>query len=427
MFALGSHAEIKSSLDAIGTAVALFELDGQGKFLLVSANDTFIQEFDVEMARAQGQPLSHLFPRYMLTQIEAPMQECVEQQRGLESEIAIDHMARTHWWRLIISPIIPLQGRIERVLVTAIDITGKKQLEEALLMSRQRFEAVVNSAYDGILSVNSETRIELINTAACEMFGVGQDVIGKRLDTLMPQRFRSHHDTYFHAFSNSPINSRPMHARASVVGLRRDGSEFPLEVTIAKITLGHTTEMTAIMRDISERAKLVEELKVAATTDPLTGVVNRRRFNEQVNMELNRAQRFKHPLSLLLLDIDHFKLINDTHGHQLGDVALISLVTRLQEQLREVDLLGRWGGEEFIILLPETTLELAMATAERLRIAVESRPHSLTAELAIPMTISIGVSAYHDQGDCADKMLTRADTALYMAKRQGRNRSQEEQ
>lgn len=218
-----------------------------------------------------------------------------------------------------------------------------------------------------------------------------------------------------------------MHARASVVGLRRDGSEFPLEVTIAKINLGHTTEMTAIMRDISERAKLVEELKVAATTDPLTGVVNRRRFNEQVNMELNRAQRFKHPLSLLLLDIDHFKLINDTHGHQLGDVALISLVTRLQEQLREVDLLGRWGGEEFIILLPETTLELAMATAERLRIAVESRPHSLTAELAIPMTISIGVSAYHDQGDCADKMLTRADTALYMAKRQGRNRSQEEQ
>lgn len=130
MFALGSHAEIKSSLDAIGTAVALFELDGQGKFLLVSANDTFIQEFDVEMARAQGQPLSHLFPRYMLTQIEAPMQECVEQQRGLESEIAIDHMARTHWWRLIISPIIPLQGRIERVLVTAQKAAGRGSADE---------------------------------------------------------------------------------------------------------------------------------------------------------------------------------------------------------------------------------------------------------------------------------------------------------
>ncbi len=212
---------------------------------------------------------------------------------------------------------------------------------------------MVNSAYDGIISVNSESRIELINTVACEMFGVDESYLGKRLETLLPQRFRANHDGYFKAFSNSPINSRPMHARASVMGLRRDGSEFPLEVTIAKINLGQTTEMTAILRDISERARLVEELKVAATTDPLTGIANRRRFDELVKLEMQRCQRFGHTMSLLLIDIDHFKQINDTYGHQQGDQAILSLVRRVAKQLREVDMLGRWGGEEFIVLLPE--------------------------------------------------------------------------
>lgn len=221
-------------------------------------------------------------------------------------------------------------------------------------MSRKRFEAVVNSAYDGIISVNSESRIELINTAACEMFGVDETYVGKRLETLLPQGFHANHDGYFRAFSSSPINSRPMHARASVMGLRRDGSEFPLEVTIAKINLGQTTEITAILRDISERARLVEELKVAATTDPLTGIANRCRFDELVKLEMQRCQRFGHTMSLPLIDIDHFKLVNDTYGHQQGDQAILSLVRRITKQLREVDMLGRWGGEEFIILLPKT-------------------------------------------------------------------------
>lgn len=205
------------------------------------------------------------------------------------------------------------------------------------------------------------------------------------------------------------------------MGLRRDGSEFPQEVTIAKINLGQTTEMTAILRDISERARLVEELKVAATTDPLTGIANRRRFDELVKQEVQRCQRFGHTMSLLLLDIDHFKQVNDTHGHQQGDQAILSLVRRIAKQLREVDILGRWGGEEFIILLPETSLDLAWASAERIRLAIASESHPLGADIEIPLTVSIGISASQGPQDNVDNMVRRADTALYLAKKQGRN------
>ncbi|MFQ2214403.1 sensor domain-containing diguanylate cyclase [Aeromonas dhakensis] len=421
MFTQGSHADIKSSLDAIGAAVAVFSLDKDDRFTLISANDTFAQAFELDVLGCIGKRLGEMFPRYITGSIEQPMHECVSQQTGLESELPIDTLSRTSWWRFVISPIIPEQSRITRIMVTAIDITAKKQLEEALKMSRKRFEAVVNSAYDGIISVSSESRIELINTAACEMFGVDESYLGKRLETLLPQRFRANHDGYFKAFSNSPINSRPMHARASVMGLRRDGSEFPLEVTIAKINLGQTTEMTAILRDISERAKLVEELKVAATTDPLTGIANRRRFDELVKLEMQRCQRFSHTMSLLLIDIDHFKQINDTYGHQQGDQAILSLVRRVAKQLREVDMLGRWGGEEFIVLLPETSLELAWASAERIRLAVESQLHQLGAGTEVPLTISVGISASLGPQDTVEHMVRRADTALYLAKKQGRN------
>ncbi|MCX0424645.1 diguanylate cyclase [Aeromonas veronii] len=421
MFTQGSHADIKSSLDAIGAAVAVFSLDKDDHFVLVSANDTFAKAFELDVLGSIGKQLSEMFPRYITNTIEPPMHECVRMQTGLESELPIDSLSRTSWWRFILSPIIPEQARINRIIVTAIDITARMQLEEALTTSRRRFEAVVNSAYDGIISVSSESRIELINTAACEMFGIDESYLGKRLETLLPQRFRANHETYFKAFSSSPINSRPMHARASVMGLRRDGSEFPLEVTIAKINLGPTTEMTAILRDISERARLVEELKVAATTDPLTGIANRRRFNELVNAEMQRCQRFGHTMSLLLIDIDHFKEVNDTFGHQQGDLAILSLVKRISKQLREVDMLGRWGGEEFIVLLPETSLELAWASAERIRLAIESQHHALDGALEISLTISIGISASKGSHDTVEKVVRRADTALYLAKKQGRN------
>ena len=173
-------------------------------------------------------------------------------------------------------------------------------------MSRKRFEAVVNSAYDGIISVNSESRIELINTAACEMFGVDESYLGKRLETLLPQRFRANHDGYFrpsatphqlapHACPRLRDGAAPRRQRISAGGDHRQDQSGP----------DHRDDRHPAR--YLGAARLVEELKVAATTDPLTGIANRRRFDELVKLEMQRCQRFGHTMSLLLIDIDHFK------------------------------------------------------------------------------------------------------------------------
>ena len=161
-------------------------------------------------------------------------------------------------------------------------------------------------------------------------------------------------------------------------------------------------------------------LEELATRDGLTGLYNHRTFYVLLGDELARAQRFDRPLSLLLLDIDHFKRVNDTHGHLAGDAVLRGLGELLGREARAVDRVCRYGGEEIIIILPETDLETAANIAERLRAAVEAQPFDANAT-AIRITVSIGVASWPAVGD-AQALIAAADTAMYAAKQDGRNR-----
>jgi len=163
----------------------------------------------------------------------------------------------------------------------------------------------------------------------------------------------------------------------------------------------------------AQKAKL-EEL---ATTDALTGVYNRRKFNELILAEIERVRRYEHPLSLFILDIDHFKRINDTHGHEAGDEVLVVLAGLIGAGIRATDSLARWGGEEFVVLSPEVTGDEAMGLAERLRSAAGSYEYSF----AGAVTVSLGV-AQHRAGETPDELFARADEALYRAKEGGRDR-----
>ncbi len=138
--------------------------------------------------------------------------------------------------------------------------------------------------------------------------------------------------------------------------------------------------------------------------------------------ELTRAQRFKRPVSLLMLDIDHFKRVNDTHGHQAGDAILKGLSGVLGQQARAIDRVCRYGGEEITVILPETDAVTASNIAERLRAAVEAQPFDVNRGAPIRITVSIGVATFPDQADTPPALVTAADTALYAAKQGGRNR-----
>jgi len=164
-------------------------------------------------------------------------------------------------------------------------------------------------------------------------------------------------------------------------------------------------------------ADVARSLQLQATTDPLTGLFNRLKFNEALGNELARSKRHRTPLSLMLYDVDHFKAINDSHGHQVGDAALIEISQWVLQRIRPSDLLARWGGEEFIILAPGSDGPMAYQAAERLRTAMQLVAFANVGTLSC----SFGVSYYRD-GDTAESMLSRADAALYRAKIGGRNR-----
>lgn len=167
-----------------------------------------------------------------------------------------------------------------------------------------------------------------------------------------------------------------------------------------------------------------QKLEKLATTDPLTGIANRRKMTDQISHELERARRFHHPLSVLMIDIDHFKRINDTYGHEVGDKAIVATAKQLTESMRGVDFVARFGGEEFVLLMPETHVEVAMHAAERLRATISAMSVPAEDGAAVALTISVGVSFADPMGapDTPSSLLVRADKALYRAKREGRNR-----
>ena len=171
----------------------------------------------------------------------------------------------------------------------------------------------------------------------------------------------------------------------------------------------------------SDRKELEEELSELATRDSLTGVLNRREMTRILEEEIARAKRYDRELALLWIDFDHFKAINDDHGHAAGDAVLKAVSALLAEGVRSADSVGRFGGEEFVILLPEMDYREALDTAERLRRLVSDAPQSLGNGNTVALTVSIGVSVFPDHGESADTLCAAADRAMYQAKADGRN------
>jgi two-component system cell cycle response regulator len=181
---------------------------------------------------------------------------------------------------------------------------------------------------------------------------------------------------------------------------------------------------TVVAREVAgpiRMATLVEESQRLATVDALTGLMNRRALISSLQIEVERSARYGHPLSLVLLDVDHFKLINDKRGHRTGDIVLAALGRLLHASARRTDITARWGGEEFLIVLTSSDASGAMVFAERLRRSIEQMVVADASGVAVGVTASIGLSAY-ETGDTLDVLVDRADRAMYSAKLAGRNR-----
>jgi diguanylate cyclase (GGDEF)-like protein len=182
---------------------------------------------------------------------------------------------------------------------------------------------------------------------------------------------------------------------------------------------GIVAEKTQELLETNEELKLKNhKLEILSTTDMLTGLYNRRYIEKQIQISINRSERYGQDMSLVMLDIDHFKLVNDTYGHDVGDEVLVSIAKVLKENIREVDVAGRWGGEEFIILFQADKFG-AMANAEKLRTIINDKKHGKVGNV----TASFGYTHYI-KNDTIETLIKRADQGLYKAKKNGRNRAE---
>lgn len=195
-----------------------------------------------------------------------------------------------------------------------------------------------------------------------------------------------------------------------------------LLVRLRRLSLALQSEITRHTYTEGELIRRNQELLQLASIDTLTGLTNRRVIMQQAQSEIRRASRYQKDLAVLMLDIDHFKEINDRFGHAAGDRILAKFSSLLQQSIRDTDLAGRYGGEEFFILLPEIDIKTAISSAERIRMIIAAHTFTLVDGAHISITCSIGIAAYLPDQDDLDKLLLRADQAMYQAKHQGRNR-----
>ncbi len=291
----------------------------------------------------------------------------------------------------------------------------KNVLEE----SEARFRSMVESLpFPLTITALHDRTLLYANARACRLFGMDPDLRNRpRLDPTQfyvdpAERVRFFQQLAYH----EQLDSVEMQFQ------RSNGTRFWALVSAVRLTFDHQSAVLCGFHDISSRKLLEDTLRRQAQTDALTGLANRAYALERATEFCREARRMETPLAALMLDIDHFKKVNDSRGHACGDAALHGLAVVLEHHVRRTDLLGRLGGEEFVAFLPDTPPLQAFQLAERLRVQVAAAAMPVPGEHEpVRITISIGLAMLHE-GESLDALLARADEALYQAKHQGRNR-----
>jgi len=296
------------------------------------------------------------------------------------------------------------------------EIIERNLIEEALRASEEKFKAIIETSPDGIAISSMDGIVEFATEKSYTMWGLASadECIGRNILEFIDE---SHHQKAIY-YVTEMINGNLTGAEEYLM-IKKDGSLFYCE-TNANILRDKNKNAIGVLhieRDITERKKLEEELKDLVIKDQLTGLYNRRKIDEVLKNQKTETDRTDQRLAIIMADIDLFKRVNDQYGHLVGDRVLTEVTEILAKGIRKSDVLGRWGGEEFIIICTDTDLAGAMVLAEKLRKMIESHVFYLAGK----KTCSFGVSQLR-KDESIDTLLSRSDQALYRAKDQGRNR-----
>jgi diguanylate cyclase (GGDEF)-like protein/PAS domain S-box-containing protein len=291
-----------------------------------------------------------------------------------------------------------------------------------LRASEQRMRDVTFSLAEGVVILDVNGNVDYINPEAERLLGwENYDLAGKSISELMNCE-GSDGKVLKNCAILQVLDDGKRFDVEDEVFRRRDGAMIPVRYTAAPLT-GHDgfSGVVVSFHDISDRKRILKDLEHKATHDGLTDIYNRSTIDKLLNYELGRTLRYKRSLSLLMMDLDHFKDVNDTYGHQVGDDVLIWFARHIASASRGTDFVGRYGGEEFTMIMPETELLQANRTAERLCNMIANSPVMLGSDEKLEITVSIGVAACPNNAKNAEELIKSADDALYRAKELGRN------
>jgi diguanylate cyclase (GGDEF)-like protein/PAS domain S-box-containing protein len=288
-------------------------------------------------------------------------------------------------------------------LVFAAEATERQRAAE-------RFKVAIESAPNAMVMTDRQGKIVMVNSHAMKMFGyMREELVGRPVEVLVPERFGGGHPKHRMDFSSSP-RARPMGAGRDLYAVRKDGSEFPVEIGLNPIETEEGLLVLSAIVDISERKRAEEQILRLVTTDPLTGLANYRKLIEVLDFEIKRYGRTGKSFAIILLDLDGLKKINDDHGHLTGSRALCRLAAVLRHRSRGIDTAARYGGDEFVLVLPETESKGAEQAANRISKRLREDGENP------PLSVSAGAAIYPQDGPTLEELLGAADRALYKQK-----------
>jgi diguanylate cyclase (GGDEF)-like protein/PAS domain S-box-containing protein len=323
----------------------------------------------------------------------------------------------------ILETVVPIMYKRRRAtLGSFMNITERKQMEQALVQSEEKYRNILENIQEGYFQVDLAGNFTFFNEAMCRITGCPkQELLGANY-----QQFSDEENSkkVFQIFNKVYKTGQPTEAFDWLI-IRNDGTKRYIEasVTLQKDPSEKPNGFKGVIRDITERKLIEKELNHIATHDGLTGLPNRLMFSQLLNHAIQSAQRNKKQLAVLFIDLDRFKIINDSLGHEAGDLMLQEIANRFRQALRAVDIVSRFGGDEFVIMTEDVNELSQVATLAQKILATTIKPAMVMGE-ECRVTASIGISMYPADGRDEHSLMKNADLAMYYAKEEGKNNYQ---
>jgi diguanylate cyclase (GGDEF)-like protein/PAS domain S-box-containing protein len=420
-----SEALFRGVFDHTTDCILVFAVDPAGDFVVETCNPAAARSMGVAVTRPEGTPLAAALPAASAAALLANLEQCARSRTMLKFEDPTIFGYSRRKWDLVAAPIMDADGALVRIVVTARDITERRFAEALLRESGERFRLIADNVADLVVRLRPDLTCRFASPASRDLLGYEpEEIIDLELTDVVHVDDRPALLADLRALqaghSSVELRFRACHASGAAIWVEATGR-----------LLSESDGMILAIRDITRRKQVEDQLAAAnerlhalATQDGLTGLRNRRSFDEAFDTEWRRAAREGLPLGLILLDVDRFKGYNDAHGHQAGDDCLRAVAGAIGGAVkRPADLAARYGGEEFVVLLPNTDAAGTLKIAEDIRSAVEALGMPNRGNGGAPVTISAGIWAYpRVDGFSQRDALRAADENLYAAKAAGRNR-----